>query len=165
MAPFMSLLIASSTVLIFCFFKNFRKYKTELNKFYLVLFAVFIVLAGAFWFFQAKRTYCYIQNQASYTAPKSLIGFPQSLGKISDGKDSVVFRLDDNNMEPYRYPQISPVVEYYIGMPVLSFKNADDLVYDYKWLKNRSEFPFIAIILVNDQKEKAAIERLIGGND
>lgn len=164
MAPFAGLLIASSTVLIFCFFKNFRKYKTELSKFSLVLFAVFIVLAGALWFSQAERTYFYIQDQASYRVPKSLIKFSRALKEISGGKDSVVFRLDDDSTEFSRYPQISPVVEYYIGMPVLSFKNISDLVYDFKWLKNRSEFPFRAIILVNDQKEKEEIERLLGGD-
>jgi hypothetical protein len=51
-------------------------------------------------------------------------------------------------------------------MPVLSFKNISDLVRDFEWLRNRSEFVFHPIIVVNNEREAEEIKELIGqGNE
>ncbi len=70
--------------------------------------------------------------------------------------------MDENSSD--RYPQIAPLVEYYMGTPVLSFKKILDLVHDYKWLKNRSEHEFYSIILSANQENTKELMKLFSGS-
>ncbi len=82
--------------------------------------------------------------------------------RIKNGGDGIVFRLD-SAAESF-YPQTAPVFEYYVSMPMLSFQNIDDMVRDYKWLKNRSEFPFYSIIVVDKNKYAETIKEKLGND-
>ena len=55
---------------------------------------------------------------------KDLIEFTKELKKIRGENDTIVFRIDNDSLQ--RYPQIDPRTEYYMDMPVLSFKKIED---------------------------------------
>ncbi len=156
MAPFVGLLIACSMIVIF---KNIKK-ETIKKPSVVILLVVFFALTAGLWFSQGARTYAYVKDWPNNKVDKNIIEFAALLKNIRDDNDAVVFRMD--NTEPYRYSQIAAVTEYYIDMPVLSFKNTSDLIDDFKWLKNRSEFPFYSIILVNSSEEAETIKKGIG---
>lgn len=163
MAPFVGLLIASSTVLLFLILRNLGNIRDKISKIKAVLLVVLLVLTGALWISQAKRTYAYILDWPNNQVERTVINFAESLKEIAGDRDAVVFRIDE--IHPYRYPQLYPIVEYYIGMPVLSFKNISDLIRDFEWLRNRSGFAFHPIIVVNNEKEAEEIKELIGQSD
>ncbi|MFC1756621.1 hypothetical protein ACFLZC_00465 [Patescibacteria group bacterium] len=150
MAPFVGLLFG---LIIYLVGKNL--FSLRRKKILIVLF--FIVLV--FWAGQIIRTIDYVKDWPNNTIDKNIVEFSKSL---KEKKDGVVFRID--NLPSKRYPNIDPRVEYYIELPVLSFENREDLINDYNWLKNRSEFPFKAIILATDQEEKEKIKLLFEDN-
>ena len=58
-----------------------------------------------------------------------------------------------------RYPMAASEDEYYIGSPILGFTNTADLIRDFNYLKNRSEFPFFAIIITDLKPTMAKIQK------
>lgn len=162
MAPFLGLLVASSTVLVCFIIKNFKNTKEKINKIQIVSVIILVILTGSLWFFQIQRTYLYIQEWPNNVVNQATIDLGKNLKELAGGQDTVVFRIDKES--PYQYPQIDPITEYYIGMPVLSFKNEDDLMEDFKKLKSRSEFSFYSIIVVEDQEKEKEIRKKLGDN-
>ena len=147
MAPFIALLVASSTILIYRIFRN--KIAIKINKIkFLTIFVVFIILTGTFWFLQFQRTYSYVQKWPNNVVSQEIIDFAKALKTAAAGKDAIVFMM--NSSSEYRYPQPEQVFEYYVGFPILSFKNPEDLVNDLKWLKNRSKTDFLPIVVLEN---------------
>lgn len=150
MAPFVALLGASSTILIYRIFRNKIAIKTNKIKF-LTIFIVFIILTGTFWFLQFQRTYSYTQKWPNNVVGREIIDFAKTLKTAVAGKDAIVFIM--NSSSEHRYPQPEPVFEYYVGSLVLSFKNLEDLVNDLEWLKNRSETDFLPVVVLENLEQ------------
>lgn len=163
LAPFVGLLIASATVLVFFILKEIKSIIKKTTKIIAVFTIIFVFAVGLFWFFQTKRTYIYIKDWPNNYVEKAVIEFSDNLKKIVGGVDAVIFRIDEDS--PYYYPQIHPIVEYYMDMPVLSFNDVDRLVYDYKLLKNKSELPFHSIFVVGDDEQKNKIKKLVNDDE
>lgn len=112
---------------------------------------VFILI---FWSIQAKRTYAYIKNWPNNTWPAKKINFDYKVKNLVFG-DKVIFQilgLDREITSSDRYPMAASEDEYYIGSPILGFTNTNDLINDFEYLKNRSEFPFYAVIIADQEK-------------
>lgn len=161
MAPFISLLVAASVYLLYskrfvlaAIFKDFRKNAA--------LF-LFLIICIILWSGQIYRTINYVKDWPNHKVSRQLIDFARSLKQIAGNNDTAIFRLDSMSLS--RYPAISFEAEYYMDMPVLSFKRIPDLARDYKWLRNRSEFPFRAIILATTDEEADKIRQLVGGDE
>ena len=148
MAPFVSLLVASATVLVFLALKKFINTKEKIKFAGIAVFIVFLFLTGFLWFNQGARTYSYIKEWPNNVVDEKTIQTGKELRELADGKDAMVFRLVPKSV--YQYPQADPFLEYYAGMPILSFRNLRDLENDLKLLKERSEFPFLEIIINNE---------------
>ncbi len=156
-APFISLLLASSTVLIYLILKNIKKFPAWKLSFQAGGVA-FLILISLLWFKQAERTYAYVKQWPNNAVDEKIIKFGQDMKSAAQGRDGVVFRMDEAGS--YRYPQADPFSEYYSGMPILSFKNEKDLADDLIKLKNHSQYPFLPIIIANDQEVKIIREFL-----
>ncbi|MEK7142020.1 MAG: hypothetical protein AAB818_00355 [Patescibacteria group bacterium] len=150
MAPFIALLVASSTILIYRIFRN--KIAIKINKIkFLTIFIVFVILTGTFWFLQFQRTYSYAQKWPNNAVSQEIIDFAKILKTTAAGKDAIIFMM--SSLSEYSYPQAEAVFEYYVGSPILSFKNTGDLVNDLEWLKNRSETDFLPIIVLENLEQ------------
>ncbi len=160
-APFLGLLLGSGLYsAIRCFFAtdNRKKWISRAN----IVFGALFLLVVVFWVSQIYRTVDYVREWPNNQVSKDIIDFSKSLKKTVGDKDTITFCLDENS--PDRYPQIAPLVEYYVGTPVLSFKRIPDLIHDYKWLKNRSEYEFYSIILSANQENTKELMKLFGGS-
>lgn len=112
--------------------------------------AVFIFIL-IFWIIQAKITYAYIKYWPNNVWPDEKISFDKKIKKLAPD-DRIIFQMFGTEREitgPDRYPMAASEDEYYIDSPILGFTNANDLTRDFKYLKNRSEFPFYAIIITD----------------
>ncbi|PIR57967.1 MAG: hypothetical protein COU71_01270 [Parcubacteria group bacterium CG10_big_fil_rev_8_21_14_0_10_38_31] len=157
-APFISLLLASSTVLVFLSLKNIKNWPTWKPSFQ-VGGVVLLVLVSLLWFKQTERTYEYIKQWPNNVVEESIINESKKIKYLAEGGDTVLFRLDSNS--EYRYPQVNPFFEYYIGYPVLSFNSTSDLTEDLKKLSKRSEFKFKSIIMTENSNEQKDISVLL----
>lgn len=150
-APFISLLLASSTVLIFLSLKNIKNWLTWRLSLQVGSVAL-LVLVSLLWFKQIERTYEYIKQWPNNTVSENVINESENIKDIAGGEGTVIFRLDSSS--EYRYPQVDPFFEYYVGYPVLSFKNIPDLYKDLKKLNEVSEFKFTSIIMTEDEVQE-----------
>ncbi|MFC1756623.1 hypothetical protein ACFLZC_00475 [Patescibacteria group bacterium] len=154
MLPFVGLLLASSTILIFKIFKE----KREMSLYLIGM----LLLVASLWFVQAQRTYSYILEWPNNTVDKEVISFTKEIKDI-EGENKVIFKLDGTI--PTRHHHASLVLEYYMNMPIMSFKYSFDLVRDYKWLKDRSEYPFYSVVLTTTEEEFNEANSLFDGED
>jgi len=160
-APFISLILASATVLIFLSLKNIKNWPTWKLSFQ-VGSVVLLVLVSLLWFKQAERTYGYIKQWPNNVVDEKIIKLGQDMKELAQGRDAIIFRMEETS--PYRYPQVDPFFEYYVEYPVLSFNNTSDLVDDLIKLNNLSEHPFLPIIIADDKESKEIEEFLFEKN-
>ncbi len=124
----------------------------------IVVFVIFVLVSGL-WFIQGKRTYAYIKNWPNNIWPAESISFDKKIKNLTSG-DKVVFQMlgfDREVSGSDRYPMAASEDEYYIDAPILGFTNTNDLIRDFTYLKEHSEFPFSTIV-VTDQK--STIEKI-----
>lgn len=156
--PFMSLLLASATILIVLSLKNIKKWHTWKLSFQVCGIAL-LILVSLLWFKQAERTYEYVKQWPNNAVDESVINESKKIKILARGEDTVIFNLDTEF--EYRYPQVDPFFEYYVGYPVLSFNNPSDLVDDLKKLNERSEFKFKSIIMIKDNDQQKEVSDLL----
>lgn len=119
-----------------------------------IIFFVILMVVLGFWLMQAKRTYAYIKQWPNNVWPMEKIDFDRKIKNLISG-DKVIFQMLGVNREisgSDRYPMAASEDEYYTDAPVLGFTNTADLIRDFNYLKNRSEFPF-NVIIIADQEE------------
>jgi len=118
-----------------------------------ILFSIILIITTGLWLIQTQRTYAYIKNWPNNAWPSESISFDARIKNLVAG-DKVIFEIFGPSPEipADRYSMAKPQDEYYIGSPILVFNNIMDLIRDFNYLKKRSEFPFSAII-ITDQNE------------
>ena len=124
----------------------------------IVVFVIFIMVLGL-WFIQGKRTYTYIKQWPNNIWPQASIDFDKKIKNLVSS-DKVIFQLLGSERKVSdldRYPMAASEDEYHTDAPILGFTNTADLIRDFNYLKQRSEFPFSAIIIAN---QKTIIEKL-----
>lgn len=124
-----------------------------------IILAIIFIIVLSLWFIQGKRTYDYIKQWPNNVWPAENISFDKKIKNLVAG-DKVVFQMLGPDREiagSDRYPMATSEDEYYIGSPVLGFTNTADLIRDLNYLKQRSEFPFNAIIIAD---QEATIEKV-----
>ena len=52
-----------------------------------------------------------------------------------------------------------------MGMPTLDFANTKDLLVDFKWFQNRSEYPFYSFIISENKSDIEKISKEIGSGE
>ncbi len=119
-----------------------------------------------FWSLQIPNTISYLKQWPNHVADASIITLSKEIKARVPG-DRVGFYLYKpkselgppptdlvalNFYDSERYPQTPSINEYYFDMLMLGFTNIPDLVRDLVYLKNRSEYPFSAILIVENEK-------------
>lgn len=125
-----------------------------------VVFGIFILVSGL-WFIQSKRTYNYIKEWPNNVWPAESISFDKKIKNLVSG-NKVIFQmsgLDREIVGSDRYPMAASENEYYIDAPILGFTNTADLIHDFNYLKNHSEFPFNSIIVTDKEEVAKKIRR------
>lgn len=126
----------------------------------IVVFVIFILISSL-WFIQGKRIYAYIKMWPNNVWPAESINFDKKIKNLFFG-DKVIFHMSGLNREVSgsdRYPMAASEDEYYMDAPILSFTNINDLIRDLNYLKNRSKFPFSAIIITDNKETMDAIRK------
>ena len=150
MAPFVAILLSSATVSVYFIIKKSIQTKNYKTQNIAVVFFL-VCLTGFFWFLQFNRTYDYVKNWPNNKVDQKIINFASDIKKAADGKDAMVFMM--SSLSEHRYPQPEQTFEYYVGLPILSFKNSEDLINDLEWLKNRSETYFLPIVVLENPEQ------------
>ncbi len=126
-----------------------------------IAFIIIFIATTGLWLIQIKKTYAYIKNWPNNIWSAESISFDKKIKNLTSD-DKVVFQMlgiDREVSSLDRYPNVPSEDEYYIGSPVLGFTNTNDLVRDFNYLKNRSKFPFSAIIIADQNKTIQKIQQ------
>jgi len=125
---------------------------------------VLVSLSIFMWSLQVNRTFAYIKQWPNNTYDQEKIDFADELKnslKPLTLENVVMFTMFPS--ESYG-KSITPTMAryydmYYSDMPILYFDDKEDLVRDFAYLKQISEYPFSAImILSNEEEVKASID-------
>ena len=161
-APFVGIIIGTIAYMLLLLFKDKIKTLTFANKilygiFFLAILLLFVIqivlnFTPRFW-----PTYAPLMN--------SDIAFTKVMQKITTG-EKAVFMINKSDTQipqeelnkrlalynPIFYQTNYSVWEYYLDMPLLNFINSSYLIRDLLYLERRSEFPFTAIVISDDEK-------------
>ncbi|MEK7198147.1 MAG: hypothetical protein AAB648_01645 [Patescibacteria group bacterium] len=129
-----------------------------------IIISIIFITVLSLWLIQTKRTYTYIKQWPNNVWPQASIDFDKKIKSLVSG-NKVIFELLGPEREVSgadRYPMAASEDEYYTDAPILGFTNAEDLIRDFNYLKNRSEFPFSAIIITDKKEVTDKISKKLG---
>ena len=146
-APFWGLLIGIASIFIKNIFqhKEFGIYKTA--SFGILTAAVLIL-----WTVQFYSTYNYIKDWPNNKPDQKVIEFSKEIKTLYPNEEKITFRILPQN--PVWKSQFGTFnMEYYFGMLKIDFANTKDLLADFLWLRNRSEYPFYSFIVSENRSD------------
>lgn len=164
-APFWGLLIGTSSVFIIDVLSRVVKVrpvaesdlKQKMPNFYYpvgILTAIILML----WSVQFYSTSAYVKDWPNNQVPKEVIEFSKTIKNIHLNEEKMTFRmLPQNSVWKSQFPVFN--FEYYLGMPKVDFANTNDLLIDFWWLRNRSEYPFYSFIIAENKSDIEKIRR------
>jgi len=143
-APFWGLLIGTAVM-------NILKMRS-----FGILTAIILML----WSVQFYTTLNYVKDWPNNRPNQKIIDFSKTIQSIEPGKEKVAFRIMPKN--PYsiwvtQFPVSN--FEYYLGMIKVDFANIHDLLVDFWWLRNRSEYPFYSFIIAENKSDVEKIHQ------
>lgn len=151
-ATFWGLLIGISSTLILEIFK--QKKLLELKEKF--LFGLLILTAAALWTYQFSNTWRYVKDWPNNKPDQKVIEFSKKIQSIQPGKEKLAFRIYPKNpIWKSQFPTFN--FEYYLGMPKVDFANIQDLLVDFWWFRNISEYPFYSFII---SENKSDVEKI-----
>lgn len=156
LAPALGLLTASALAVVVDFLGSGSKCVQSHSRSNAPVFAIMVVAVACLtflWFAQIKRTVGYMREWPNHAVNLMVLNDYKTIGSLAQG-DGVVFYIDSQANK--RYPQPPPTFEYYANKPVFYFRDTQDALRDFVWLRKRSEFPFTAIVC-SPQKEAAGL--------
>lgn len=159
-APFWGLLIGTSSLLIVETFKQkFFLGRKEKNA--IIILSVIVL---GFWAYQFFNTWTYIKDWPNNMPPKQVVEFGKTIQTFFPDKEKMAFRiLPKNPIWKSQFPTFS--FEYYLGMPKVDFANTHDLLVDFWWFRNISEYPFYSFIISENKSDVEKIrQKLITEN-
>lgn len=125
---------------------------------------VFTILAFAIaglWFAQLYNTWLSLKDWP-YKPKVEVIRFSEEIKKLHPGQEKFAFRILPQN--PIWKSQFTTFnMEYYMGMLTFDFTNPKDLLTDFYWLRNRSEYPFYSFVIAENENQVKDIKREIQG--
>ena len=153
-APFWGLLIgASSLFLIETFKQGFSLERKEKIPF----FILGIIILGL-WAYQLSNTWDYMKNWPNNKPDQKVIEFSKNIENLHPGEEKMAFRIFPKNPTwKSQFPTFN--FEYYLAIPKIDFANAQDLLIDFWWLRNISEYPFYSFIISENKSEVEKIRQ------
>ncbi len=152
-APFWGLLIGAPSVFIINALK-----KKELNIYKTLSFWILAAALLIFWSAQFYSTFVYVKDWPNNRPDQKVIDFGKEIQKINPGKEKIAFMfVPDNPIWKSQFPTFN--ITYYFGMPKLDYANDKDLLVDFWWLRNVSEYPFYSFIISENKTDVEKIRR------
>lgn len=164
-APFWGLLIGASSISLFEIFKK-QIFSIFNKKEKWLIFILFILIAGI-WLIRFYDTYNYVKDWPNNKVPKEVIEFSNKIKTIYPGEERMAFRiLPQNSIWKSQFPVFN--FEYYLGIPKIDFANTKDLLADFWWFRNISEYPFYSFIISENKSDalrmrKELVDKNING--
>lgn len=152
-AAFWGLLIGTASIFIINIFKQkeSRVYKT-------VSFGILTAIILMLWSAQFYSTLTYVKDWPNNHPDQKVIEFSKELKKIYPNEEKMVFRIIPQN-QIWRSQFATFNIEYYFGMPKIDFANINDLLTDFWWLRNISEYPFYSLVTADNKMELEKIRQ------
>lgn len=158
-APFWGFLIGTSSIFIINTLK-----KKELNIYKTFYFWILTITVLILWFTQFYSTFIYMKDWPNNRPDQKIIEFSKTIRTIAPGKEKITFRiLPENTIWKSQFPTFN--FEYYLGMPKIDFANTQDLLVDFWWLRNRSEYPFYSFIISENKLDALKIRQEIANKN
>ena len=146
-ALFWGLLIGASSVFIINALK-----KKELNIYKTPSFWILATAVLIFWLAQFYSTFVYAKDWPNNRPDQNVIEFSKKIQSIQPGKEKLAFRIyPQNPIWKSQFPTFS--FEYYLGIPKVDFANIQDLLADFWWFRNISEYPFYSFIIAENKTD------------
>ncbi|MEK7578412.1 MAG: hypothetical protein AAB456_01705 [Patescibacteria group bacterium] len=158
-APFWGLLIGASSVFIINALKNKELNIHKTFSFWILMAAVLI-----FWLAQFYGTFVYAKDWPNNRPDQKIIEFSKTIKTLYPNKEKMAFRILPKSPNwKSQFPTFN--FEYYLGMPKVDFANTQDLLADFWWFRNISEYPFYSFIIAENKSDIEKIrQKLIAKN-
>ena len=153
-AAFWGLLIGASSMLALEIFKQ-KKLPGQKEKF---LFGLLVLTVAALWMYQFSNTWRYVKDWPNNKPSQKMIEFSKEIKKFYPEKEKMAFRIMPKNpIWKSQFPTFG--FEYYLDMPKIDFANTKDLLVDFWWLRNISEYPFYSFIIAENKSDVEKIRQ------
>ena len=147
-APFWGLLIGASSLFIIETFKQ-KLGAGHKEKF---IFSILGIIILGFWAYQLFNTWNYIKDWPNNKPDTKVIEFSKTIKTFYPNEEKMAFRiLPKNPIWKSQYGTFN--MDYYFGMPKIDFANIEDLLTDFWWLRNRSEYSFYSLIVSENKMD------------
>ncbi len=147
-AAFWGLIIGTSTMLALEIFQR----KKLLERKEIFLFGFLILIAAALWIYQFSNTWNYVKDWPNNKPDQKVIEFSREIKKFYPDGEKFAFRIYPKNpIWKSQFPTFR--FEYYLGMPKVDFANTGDLLVDFWWFRNISEYPFYSFIIAENKSD------------
>ncbi len=153
-APFWGLLIGIASVFIFeALIQKLLVNRREKINFFILSLAISIL-----WLARFSNTLVYIKEWPNNKPDQKVIEFSKTIKTILPNEERFAFRIIPKN--PIWKSQYGTFnMDYYFGMPKIDFANIENLLTDFWWLRNRSEYPFYSLIVSENKIDVEKIQR------
>ena len=144
-AAFWGLLIGAASIFIV---DVLRKKDTDIlgKRFFWVLTTIILIL----WSARFYNTLSYVKDWPNNRPDQKVIEFSKEIKKIYPNEEKMVFRIiPQNQIWKSQFATFS--MEYYFGIPKIDFANAKDLLTDFWWFRNISEYPFYSVVIAENR--------------
>jgi len=122
------------------------------------LFIILIAVISGIWFVRFYDTSNYIKDWPNNKPSEKIIEFSKEIKNFYPEEEKIALRIYPKNpIWKSQFPTFS--FEYYLGMPKIDFANTKDLLMDFWWLRNRSEYPFYSFIIAENKSDVEKIRQ------
>ena len=122
------------------------------------LFIILIAVISGIWFVRFYDTSNYIKDWPNNKPSEKVIEFSKEIKNFYPEEEKIALRIYPKNpIWKSQFPTFS--FEYYLGMPKIDFANTKDLLMDFWWLRNRSEYPFYSFIIAENKSDVEKIRQ------
>ena len=152
-APFWGLLIGTASIFII----NTLKHK-EPGVYKTASFGILTAIILILWSAQFYSTLTYIKDWPNNRPDQKVIEFSKEIKKFYPNEEKMAFRIIPQN-QIWKSQFATFNMEYYLGMPKIDFANTKDLLVDFWWFQNVSEYPFYSFIISENKSDVEKIRR------
>ncbi|MEK6863033.1 MAG: hypothetical protein AABW57_02635 [Nanoarchaeota archaeon] len=145
-APFWGLLIGIASVGLLQYIAVL-KYSKERT-----LFMILFLIVLGLWFVRFYDTFGYVKDWPNNRPDQKVIEFSREIKKLYPSEERIAFRIIPKNpILKSQFPTFN--FEYYLGIPKIDFANSHDLLVDFWWFRNISEYPFYSFIIAENKSD------------
>ena len=145
-APFWGLLVGTSSSFLLQYIAVLKYSKGK------ALFMTLFLIVLGLWSIRFYDTFNYVKDWPNNRPDQKVIEFSRVIKTIEPNSERLAFRIIPKNpIWKSSFPIFN--MEYYMGMPTIDFANTKDLLVDFNWFQNRSEYPFYSFIISENKME------------